>query len=935
MRRPAPTGDRMIERLDRARWTVLSPYLDEALELPGDERIPWLAGLRDRDAALAADVEGLLAERDRAEADGFLGDGPAPMSTLAGQALGAYTLREPIGRGGMGSVWLAERSDGRYEGAVAVKLLNASLIGREAEQRFRREGSILARLRHPHIAHLIDAGVSAAGQPYLVLEHIDGEHLLDHCDRRRLGVDARLRLFRDVLAAVAHAHANLIVHRDLKPSNVLVDGSGVVKLLDFGVAKLLTPDGAAEPPTLTLDQGTWVTPEYAAPEQLTGGDITTATDVFALGVLLYQLLSGRHPVAGTSRDSPGALLREVLDREPARLSSAVPTDDAPDSVLRVIARGCSSDALRRALRGDLETIVAKALKKDPAERYASVVALDDDLRRHLEHVPIGARADTLTYRTAKFVRRHRAPVFLAGVLAVALAVGLGSTLWQARAAARARDVAAHQRDLALEQLERAESVNEFTGFLLGEAVPGDDPAPVRAILARAEVLAEKRYRNDPVLAVDLLVSIGDMYVERDETDNASRTLKHAYELSHALDDRRTRAHAACAWGRAVASAGEFDRALRLIDEGLAMTTEDERFDGVVTNCLLGRTAVGMQSDSAEMVSSSAREALRRLDRRPSARPLLRASALQMVAMGHRLAGQTAEADQMFARALEQLRFAGRDDSNDGAVLFNNWASNAALTSPLQALEQYRRVVDRFQGRSADAVPLPVLLNYALQLTRVARRAEARAVVERARTVARHLGNAKQLGLVDLRHAQACRELGDLASTRKSLQAAEKNVISAYPPGHRLLGSLAREQALLAEAEGRDGDAYRLLLDAHAIHEKVPDKNLTNIETLLELSRIELKRGSPAAAELLAREALALAEKFRGGTVHSGWVGQSLYAQAAARQAQGDAEGARALLSQAVEHMVPTVGDGHPTVVEARRRLGGAPLASTHPPSPAS
>ena len=233
-------------------------------------------------------------------------------AALAGVQVGAYRLVEPIGQGGMGSVWLAERSDGRFQGRAAVKLLNAALVGHAGEERFAREGNILARLAHPQIAHLIDAGVSPVGQPYLVLEHVDGEEIDRYCNSRQLGVDARVRLFLDVLAPVAHAHANLVVHRDLKPSNVLVTADGRVKLLDFGIAKLLEPDGGTGEATLLTREGASVlTPAYAAPEQVTGAPVTTATDVYALGVLLYVLLTGRHPaghghhVAGGASQSGG------------------------------------------------------------------------------------------------------------------------------------------------------------------------------------------------------------------------------------------------------------------------------------------------------------------------------------------------------------------------------------------------------------------------------------------------------------------------------------------------------------------------------------------------------------------------------------------------------------------------------------------------------
>ena len=417
----------MVSRLSRERWRALSPHLDRALDLPEAERAAWLESMRAADGALADDLEALLAEHRRLLDEGFLDEGSAPASsaTLEGQAIGAYTLRSQIGQGGMGGVWLAERSDGRFAGVAAVKLLNAGLVGKEGEARFRREGSILARLRHPHIAHLIDAGVSSFGHPYLVLEHVAGQRIDHYCDARRLSVEARLRLFLDVVAAVAHAHSNLVVHRDLKPSNVLVTGDGQVKLLDFGIAKLIESDTGGEAATaLTREGAALLTPEYAAPEQVTGGSVTTATDVFALGTLLYVLLVGRHP-AGTGQPTPAALFRAIVEDEPSRLSStAVARDaEAPSAAERADLRGTTPAGLRRQLAGDLDTIVAKALKKRPEERYASVTALADDLRRHLAHEPVSARPDSLAYRAAKLVRRNRLPVAAAAVAAIALAAG--------------------------------------------------------------------------------------------------------------------------------------------------------------------------------------------------------------------------------------------------------------------------------------------------------------------------------------------------------------------------------------------------------------------------------------------------------------------------------------------------------------------------------
>ena len=381
-----------MDPLDSARWQAVSPYLDRALDI-GDEaeREAWLAALREHEPAVAAQLQTLLAAHGAAAREGYLESGAPALprqDALAGQTMGAYTLVSPIGQGGMGTVWLAERSDGRFERRVAIKFLSIAL-GRSGEERFTREGAILGRLTHPHIAQLADAGVSPSGQPYLVLEHVDGQHVDRYCNEHALGADARVRLMLDVLDAVAHAHANLIVHRDLKPSNVLVDRDGRVKLLDFGIAKLIENEGQAGAATLlTREGGVALTPDYAAPEQITGEPITTATDVYALGVLLYVLLTGEHP-AGPNRRSAADMVKAIVETEP-----------------------------RRLLRGDLGTIAGKALKKNPRERYASVIALGDDLRRYLRHEPISARPDTLPYRAAKFVRRHRLAV-AAAVVAIA------------------------------------------------------------------------------------------------------------------------------------------------------------------------------------------------------------------------------------------------------------------------------------------------------------------------------------------------------------------------------------------------------------------------------------------------------------------------------------------------------------------------------------
>jgi serine/threonine protein kinase/Tol biopolymer transport system component len=421
-----------MSKLSPDQWRALSPYLDEALEMTEDQRSVWLSSLQTVNPILATQLELLLLEHRQLSEEGFLE--ATPMESpgkvgLTGETFGAYTLVSQIGQGGMGTVWLAQRNDGRFERRVAVKVLNAGLMGKGGEERFRREGRILGGLAHPHIAELIDAGVSPKGHPYLVLEYVEGDHIDRYCDQNNLDVRARIRLFLDALNAVAEAHANHIVHRDLKPSNLLVRVDGQAKLLDFGIAKLLGAEGRNGESPLTLEGARALTPEYAAPEQLKGEPVTAATDVYAAGVLLYVLLTGQHP-AGAGPHTPARLIEAILDTEPLRPSATVAQTQAKQETIVTNAqrRATTPDKLVRLLRGDLDTIVGKALKKNPQERYGSIESFAEDLRRYLRHEPITARPDTLLYRSTKFVRRHRTSVVAALLVTVALA-GTAIATW--------------------------------------------------------------------------------------------------------------------------------------------------------------------------------------------------------------------------------------------------------------------------------------------------------------------------------------------------------------------------------------------------------------------------------------------------------------------------------------------------------------------------
>jgi eukaryotic-like serine/threonine-protein kinase len=411
--------------LPPADWERLRALLDEALALPPAARASWLEQLPPEHAAWRERLAGLLAHSSAARPllDTLPRVETADFATSPAGALpasvGPYRLLRELGRGGMARVWLAERTDMLQARQVALKLpYRDSGNWRDAAlaERLAREREILATLEHPHIARLYDAGVAADGQPWLALEFVAGERIDKHA--ATLPLQQRLRLFVQAVRAVAHAHAQLVVHRDIKPANLLVTAQGELKLLDFGIAKLLS-QGVAEATELTQQAGRAFTPQYASPEQIRGEPLGTATDIFSLGVVLYELLTGQRPF-GEPGVSRAALEHAVLHQEPRRASEVAPA------------------AAARALRGDLDTIVAKALKKRPRSRYATADALADDIERHLAHQPVLARPDSAGYRLRRFVVRNRLPV-AAGVLVLA-ALGAGTTvaLWQAQAARSAQ-----------------------------------------------------------------------------------------------------------------------------------------------------------------------------------------------------------------------------------------------------------------------------------------------------------------------------------------------------------------------------------------------------------------------------------------------------------------------------------------------------------------
>jgi serine/threonine protein kinase len=456
------------------------------------------------------------------------------VEAAAGTRVGAYRIVHEIGRGGMGAVYLAVRDDDEFRKRVAVKLLGRGAESEDMVRRFRTERQILAGIDHPHIARLLDGGTSEEGLPYFVMEFIDGLPIDLYCDSHLLSVTERLKLFRQVCSAVQFAHQNLVVHRDIKPKNILVTADGTPKLLDFGIAKLLNPDLSGGVLEVTRLEERLMTPDYASPEQIRGEPITTASDIYSLGVLMYELLTGHRPYR-LARRTMSDLTRAICEEDPARPSTIVvevqtvvgPEDTAsqitPEAVSR--SREGSPERLRRRLAGDLDNIVLMAMRKEPERRYASAEQLSEDIRRHLGGLPVMARKDTVGYRASKFVQRNRAAVVGAALVAISLLAGVVVSTWLAL-------VASEQRDAARREAEKAQQINAFVQEMLSAADPsrgsdGGRDVTVVQVLERAAALAEIDLSSQQEVQAAVKNAIGGAYFGLGLYDSAESLLRTA------------------------------------------------------------------------------------------------------------------------------------------------------------------------------------------------------------------------------------------------------------------------------------------------------------------------------------------------------------------------------------------------------------------------
>lgn len=579
MRRPAHRGD--VEaglNTSTTDWAEAFQLLDEALELSPAARAAWLDKLGRERAEIHKLVAELLEQRAEIDSGSFMKSLPqfshlgslveseeTPAAGLKeGDAIGPYRLIRELGVGGMGAVWLAERADGALKRAVALKLPHPGPFQQQLAERFRRERDILAGLTHPHIARLYDAGATSSGQPYLALEYVEGMPLNDYCARKQLDIPARLELFLQVLSAVQYAHTNLVLHRDLKPSNILVTADGNVQLLDFGIAKFMSGNETRET-ELTEMGGRALTPDYASPEQILGAPLSTASDVYSLGVILYELLSGARPYK-LKRGTRGELEDAILATDSPRPSVALKKRMA-SAELQVVKRV-------RELEGDLDVICLKALKKEPHARFPTVAAFAAEIERHRQNLPIETRSDSKLYTAQRFVSRHRTVVALSAFAVVALVAGMITALMQANRAS-------HEADIARAQSARAKAAEQFlTRLFTANSTDQADPQAGQRLTAR-ELLDRGAERIDqeliafPDAKADVLNTLADMYVHLGEWDRALELNRERLKLVEKIHGKRSVPYAEAL----VVSAFRLNGARRYDDEVLAQTAEAKQILG--------------------------------------------------------------------------------------------------------------------------------------------------------------------------------------------------------------------------------------------------------------------------------------------------------------------------------------------------------------------
>lgn len=905
----------MVHRpaIDPSRWRQLSPLLDELMELDDPSRSARLQALRTTDPLAATELEALLGSMQSARDEHFLEqraaglpDSGADGGLGPGTACGAWTLMHPLGTGGMGTVWLARRTDGRYDAQAAIKLPHPGVLSHGGAERFEREGRLLARLSHPHIAALLDAGVAASGQPYLVLEAVHGMPIDRHCDERLLTIEARIALFLDVLSAVAHAHGHFVLHRDLKPSNILIDEAGRVKLLDFGIARLIDVATPAAGDAAEAGASTRIfTPDHASPEQLQGRAVGVPADIYALGVLLYQLLASCHPTARPTQ-TPLERLKAVAETVPPAVSEAARGGGEPIARLR----STTLRRLVRRMRGDLDTVVAKALKKDPAERYASAAALADDLRRWRDGWPVLAQPERLAHRVRLAVRRHRAVAFSGLVAAMLLIAGVVGIAWQAQEARR-------ERDEARWQAERAQARSTLLNLALGQMGALDAPLTQRQILDGAVRLVEARFGTNPRVAVELLLPIAGQYHTMGDVQADLDVMRIAARQAAASGDAELVATVACS------TVDTYVYLDRLPDAEAALAAASAAIGRIASpspslqaTCWRYEAELAMEYDQRQRALAAALRAVQRLESTGGTTGNTYTALLSLLIHAHRgngdMASALATADRL--AGLHRAESGGR--SLDAAIVDHTRALMFADAGEIAAAHRLEtEVVARF---GAGGPPPFVLYGLARLELGMGLTAAAEATAQRAAGSAERRGASGAAFHAQIAHLHAQVALADdrIADARRwfeqSLLASGRRAMRSVVP------TADTVHAMLLLAEGRTAAAVKTI-DAELT--RLQQADVAHLEKRAQAwrtaSEIRLAAGDATLAAAHARAALDASTRAARDPAASARVGHARLLLAKALRASGDAAAAREEAARAAGSLERGAGRDHPLAVTAR------------------
>ncbi len=902
-------------QVDPDEWATLSRLLDEALDVSTNAREHWLETLPPAHATYKDKLRALLRHDVSNETRDFRDvfpellmreGGPSCPLLTPGATVGPYVLEAEIGRGGMGVVWRARRSDGGIKRPVALKLPHMGHHRQGLIERFESERDILAQLSHPNIARLYDAGCSAHGQPYLALEYLGGVPLTNYCDQHELDVPQRLRLFQQVLRAVQYAHGHLVIHRDLKPTNVIVDTDGRAMLLDFGIAGLMATDCAEEsgnPPLAPL------TPDYAAPEQVRGQAMTTASDIYSLGVLLFELLTGRRPYdLGHLRRA--ALEEAILKAEPLPPSRVIVDQKAAR------ARGATARALSRMLRGDLDTIVLKALEKRPADRYASADALLQDIEQYLRGEPVAARCSNSWYRTRKFVTRHRFPVLIGTMAVAALLITASIAVYQARAAGM-------ERDRAIALSSRSEAVAEFLDLLITEAGSSGRPVSVTEMLARSEALANSQFRNRPEHRAAVLGMLGSYYHTTGKDARAEPLLREALAIIAGSPDSDLRHKLTCSHALSMAGLGQVAEAREILNRIVA---DPDAMPLQAAQCLEDLAYIAQNEADAADAFKYAALALEKLREVPHPPPIVEAVFLGSMGYAEHLNGRNAAAEQYYARSLEEFTRVGHEVGPEAISVRNNWAIvSDGAGNPRRALALYDETLRLSSQADAAAIPPPYLVsNRAHALEGIGRFEEAKRGYETCDQRSSTDGAPALHLYCTIGLASCSLQLGDIAAAEAWIREAEMLLRTAVAPGSPWSIKVSNVRARIALGKGRFAEA-RAHLDAALAGAKDAYLAAASVMIRAELNLLENRL---PAAQSDAQQALNFAASTQGDLPHSSRTGLAWLMLGRVYERQGDASHAYEAFLSAIANLSNTVDADHPMLELARALASNAGARAT-------